>query len=283
MLENSIKANLMVSIIIPCYNDWQFVEQAVNSALNQTHPNTEVIVVDDGSDAKTKEVLQRLEPKIAKLITQENKGQSTARNVGIKEAKGELILVLDSDDFFESTFCVQAIEVIEKNPEVKIVSCYSFLLFEDGSSRIFETLGGNLEVFLCKNGALGSALFKKEDWMNCGGFDEMMKEGFEDWEFFIRLLKNGGIAEIIREPLYTYRKRSNTTTDRAQSRKHELYHYIYMKHQNLYKDNFELFVKHILAKLAHEEKEKIKNTLRLEFRIGKAILKPARFIKALFR
>ena len=93
----------LVSIIIPCYNDWQFVEQAVDSVLKQTYSNIEIIVVDDGSDSETKTVLKRIEPKITKLIAQENQGQSVARNVGIQESKGQYILTLDSDDFFETT------------------------------------------------------------------------------------------------------------------------------------------------------------------------------------
>ena len=95
----------LISIIIPCYNDSDFIEKAVQSALHQTYPNIEVIVVDDGSNTRTKQVLHVLRPSITKLITQENKGQSTARNVGIGAAKGYYILTLDSDDFFEFSFC----------------------------------------------------------------------------------------------------------------------------------------------------------------------------------
>ena len=71
--------NQLISVIIPCYNDHQYVEQAVNSAINQTYKNKEIIVVDDGSDKKTKEVLRNLEDKISLLITQDNQGQSKAR------------------------------------------------------------------------------------------------------------------------------------------------------------------------------------------------------------
>ena len=91
---------MLVSIIIPCYNDAQYIEQSVQSALDQTYPYKEIIVVDDGSNVETKAVLKKLESKITLLITQENQGQSTARNVGIKATKGDFILVLDSDDYF---------------------------------------------------------------------------------------------------------------------------------------------------------------------------------------
>jgi len=276
-----MESNYLISVIIPCYNDAQYIEQAVQSALNQTYSNIEVIIVDDGSNAETKVVLKRLESKITKLITQENQGQSKARNVGIREAKGDYILTLDSDDFFENTFCEKAIELFLNKSETKIVSCHTKLLFEDGSSIIYETLGGNIESFLCKNHALGSSMFKKEDWSVCGGYDETMKQGYEDWEFYIRLLENGGNAAIIPEPLYNYRKRRNTTTDKADKIKYELLKYIFSKHLELYKNNFEIFVYHLLYRMEREEKEKIKNTQRIEFKIGKAILKPFRWIKSL--
>ena len=67
-----MKHNDLISIVIPCYNDAKFIEQAIDSAINQTHSNKEIIVVDDGSNKDTKLVLKSLEHKIDKLITQEN-------------------------------------------------------------------------------------------------------------------------------------------------------------------------------------------------------------------
>lgn len=270
----------MVSIIIPCYNDAQYIEQSVLSALSQTYPNKEVIVVDDGSNEETKAVLKKLEPQTTKLITQENKGQSNARNVGIKEAKGDYILVLDSDDFFEPSFCEKAMAVFSNKKEIKIVTCQANLLFENDSKVIYTPNGGTISNFIISNSALGTSMFKKEDWNLCGGYDESMLKGFEDWEFFIRLLKSGGTAEVIQEPLYNYRKRGVSTTKKANNLKYELLKYIYLKHQDLYKANFELFISHLLGKIEREEIEKIKNTQRLEFKIGMAIMKPFRWIKS---
>lgn len=275
--------SILISIIIPCYNDAQYIEQAVNSALNQTYLHKEVIVVDDGSNAKTKEILKRLEPKITKLITQENQGQSKARNVGIEASKGEYILVLDSDDFFEPTFCEKAIEVFMNKKDVKLVTCKANLFFEDGSSRIFTPKGGTIADFILSNNALGTSLFRKEDWDLCGGYDQNMRLGFEDWEFFIRLLKSGGEAVVIYEPLYNYRKRYNSTTAGANLIKYELLKFIYYKHEELYKDHFKSFVNDLLYKIEIKEQEKFKNTRRIEFRIGIAILKPFRIIKSLLK
>ena len=106
MQENNSHSNSpLLSIVIACYNDADYIEQAVTSALKQTYANKEVIVVDDGSNSETTAVLKKLEPKITMLITQENQGQSIARNNGIRQATGKYILNLDADDFFETSFC----------------------------------------------------------------------------------------------------------------------------------------------------------------------------------
>lgn len=278
-----MEKNILVSIVIPCFNDAQYIEQAVNSALDQTYPNTEVIVVDDGSDIETKAVLKKIENKITKLITEDNQGQSVARNVGIRESKGEYILVLDSDDYFEVTFLEKAISFFLKNNDVKIVSCFATLIFENETSFIYKPLGGSIKSFLCSNNALGSALFKKVDWEISGGYDQSMRDGFEDWEFYIRLLHKEGFAHILQEPLYNYRKRNNTTTQRANAAKYKLLFSLYHKHNELYKQYLDDYVSFLLSKIETEEQEKIKNTQRLEFKIGKVILSPFRWVKSHLR
>jgi hypothetical protein len=250
--------NYLISVIIPCYNDAKYIEQSVLSALNQTYQNKEIIVVDDGSNAETKEILRKIEPLITKLIIQENQGQSVARNIGIREAKGDYILVLDSDDYFETTFCEKAVAILANNKDTKIVTCQANLLFEDGSTTIFTPNGGAIADFLYSNNALGTSLFRKKDWKFCGGYDQSMKQGFEDWEFFIRLLKNGGKAEVIHEPLYNYRKRKNSTTFFANKIKYELLFYIFIKHKELFVEDYENFVQYLLEKIKSEEKIKIK-------------------------
>ena len=274
--------NILISIIIPCYNDAQYIEQSVQSALNQSYPHKEVIVVDDGSDAVTKAVLQKLEPKITKLITQENQGQSTARNIGIGQAKGDYILVLDSDDYFEPTFCEKALLVLE-DIYIKLVASYMVRFNDNGIIDEYRNFGGDISTLILNNQATGSVLFRKKDFISIGGYDETMRSGFEDWEFYIRLLQDGGDLFVIKEPLFYYRLRENSTTLRANKIKYELLKYIYSKHQGLYIAHFDIFVNHLLSKIEREEKEKIKNTQRIDFKIGKTILKPFRWIKSLLK
>ena len=271
----------LISIIIPCYNDAKYIQQAVMSALNQTYSNIEIIVVDDGSNHETKNVLKALLPKISRLITQDNKGQSTARNVGIEASSGDYILTLDSDDFFEPSFCEKAIIVLQ-NKDVKIVSCYANLLFDDGTTTLYKPVGGDINNFLYSNGALGTALYRKKDWFRFGRYDESMKKGFEDWEFFIRLLSDGGSAHIIQEILYSYRKRQSSTTTIANKYIYDNLRYMMSKNKELYVNHYENTIDFLLNKIAFEEKERYKNLHRLEYRIGFYFLKPFRKIKRLF-
>jgi glycosyltransferase involved in cell wall biosynthesis len=273
----------LISIIIPCYNDAKYIEQSVNSALNQTYKNIEVIVIDDGSNAETKSILKSIESKLTKLITQENKGQSTARNVGINLAQGDFILVLDSDDFFEPTFCEKALLIFKGNTNVEIVTCNANLLFEYKRNDIYCPIGGDLNNFLIRNCALGTSMFKRDSWEKVKGYDESMRKGFEDWEFFIRILIEGGTCQVIPEALYNYRKKIISTTSKANKNKYKLLNYIYTKHKDLYIENYKPFVSHLLKIAEREENEKLKNTQRVEFKIGKALLKPLRFIKALIK
>lgn len=275
--------NPLLSIVISCYNDADYIEQAVFSALNQTYSNKEIIVVDDGSNIETKIVLKKLEPTITTLITQENQGQSTARNNGVRKAKGEYILNLDSDDFFELTFCEKAIAILKKDSNFKIVTCHTTRLFNDKKMDVFIPDGGEINNFLLTNCAMGSAMFKKSDWQAINGYDENMRKGFEDWEFYIRLVKERGSAYVIPELLFNYRLKENSTTTKANKIKYELLHYIYIKHRDLYMDHFDLFISHLLSKTQREEKEKIKNTERIDFKIGEAILRPLRWIKTVLK
>nr|WP_315134182.1 glycosyltransferase [uncultured Flavobacterium sp.] len=273
--EKAIKN--LVSVVIPCFNDAKYIEKAVLSVLNQSIGDVEVIVVDDGSDKATKEVLKKIEHQISILITQENKGQSAARNTGIKAASGTYILVLDSDDYFETSFCEKAISILE-NREIKLVTCYT-KRFNDSYSDNHYPQGGYLKDFLMYNQATGSVIFRKMECIAVGGYDETMRFGFEDWEFYIRLLEKGGYAFVIPEFLFHYRLKENSTTSRANKIKYHLQSFIYEKHNALYVLYFQDFIIHLISRIEREETEKIKNTERLEFKIGKVILAPFRWIK----
>jgi glycosyltransferase involved in cell wall biosynthesis len=274
--------NTLISIIITCYNDANFIEKAVNSAFNQTYFNTEIIVIDDGSNEDTKVVLTGLKKKISRLITQENSGQSSARNKGINLALGEYILVLDSDDYFESTFAEKAIKIISQNDEFKIITCWGRRVSENNEViDIFKPGGGELKSFLPQNGSFGSCLIRKSDWEKVGGYDESMTRGFEDWEFFIRILADGGIAYVLPEILFNYRVRKRSTTTRANKIKYELKKSIIEKNKEVFKKHHLEHSYYLLDRIDREEREKYKVLASLEYRIGHLSLKTLRLVKKL--
>ncbi|MBE7639821.1 glycosyltransferase [Salegentibacter sp. BLCTC] len=265
-----------VSIIIPCYNDHLYIQEAVNSALNQTYENIEIIVIDDGSNKQTKRILNRLKPKIDKLITQGNLGASAARNNGIAASSGKFIMILDSDDYYESEFCTKAINVFNNKTGVKLVSCYA-QWFSEENARLFKPTGGILADFLLKNCVL-SVIFRKKDFDLVGGYDVNMQKGFEDWEFYIRLLKSGGHASIIPEVLFNYRNKQNSRNEKANLKKYDILEYIYNKHADLYKEHFSLFIHEWLKSNRRSEAFKQQVMDSLDYKIGNKILKPFRFL-----
>lgn len=272
----SSENNPLVSFVIACYNTPLYIKDAIDSALNQTYKNIEIIVVDDGSDADTKTVLTKIESKITKLITQKNQGQSVARNNGIKIASGDYIVILDSDDFFEPLFVEKAIAAIDTS--ISLVTCWANC-FSKNESRKFIPKGGELEQFLFENASLSSSLFKKTDWHLCGGYDETMRSGWEDWEFFIRLMALGGSCFVIPELLFNYRRLENSTTSRANKQIPNLLRYIMKKNKALYISNFEMTIDFFTQYLQRERKEREKIFTKPEYKVGKIIIAPIRVIK----
>ncbi len=265
----------LLSVVIPCYNDYSYVRSAVNSALNQTYAPLGIIIVDDGSLGKTKAVLKDLESDKIRIIFQDNQGTSAARNTGIEEAKGEYILVLDSDDFFEPEFAEKAIAVFKKNRDVKLVSCYANW-FNNKNKKVFKPGGGEIKDVLLNNVAMGSSMFRQQDWNFAGGYDEKMLQGYEDWEFYIRLLSTGGSAFVIPEILFNYRNKQGSRNKKADLVKYDLFEYIYIKHAKLYKQHFSIFVHEWLKSNKKSEAFKQQVVNSLDYKIGHKILKPFR-------
>ena len=183
----------LVSVIIPCYNHVMYLEEAVNSVLNSSYQQTEIIIVDDGSTDNSYRLAQNLadrHPEKVSAFSQENSGPSVARNKAISLAKGTYILPLDADDKIGKKYIKQAIRLLEADDDIKLVYCEAEKFGKKTGRwklRPFcrQSLAQDNMIFV-------SALFRKKDWAKAGGFDERMKCGWEDWEFWISLLKDGG-------------------------------------------------------------------------------------------
>ncbi len=223
--------NDRVSIIIPCYNQGKFLKDAIESALNQTHKNIEVVVVNDGSTDNTSEVMRSYGKRI-KAVTQTNKGLSAARNAGIKASTGGWILPLDSDDTIEPTYIEKTIG------KADIVGTWikCFGKYKD----IWKPAHGlpSHENFLKQNHLFSCTLFKRCVFTNTGGYDEEMFvggkqgcNGFEDWEYWIRATEDNFSVYIVPECLVNYRIHEVSMYRDADKNRSKILSYMKTKHQ----------------------------------------------------
>ena len=274
--------NKLVSVVVPCYNHAQFLPEALNSVLEQTYDNWECIIVNDGSPDNTEAIAKDWCKKDSrfKYFYKENGGLSSARNFGIKNANAEYILTLDSDDKFEKTFIAKAVAVLDENEKIGIVSSWGIRFIGNIYFEPFKPDGRNLNDFLFKNAAIGTSFFRKKCWIEVGGYDEEMKKGYEDWEFYIRVSKNGWETFIIEEILFFYRQGTNSMRNVAVSQyDSQIKFYIFNKHKELYINNFESLLHNLLSIAEINKKNELKRINSIDYKLGSLILKPFRYIK----
>ncbi|NMG18227.1 glycosyltransferase family 2 protein [Brasilonema bromeliae] len=121
-----------VSVIIPVYKVEKYVAATIQSVLDQTYKNFELIIIDDGSPDKSIEICQQFTDNRIKIIRQENRGVAAARNVGIRHAQGEYLAFLDADDLWVSEKLEQHVEHLKNSPAVGVSFCRSSLIDEAG-------------------------------------------------------------------------------------------------------------------------------------------------------
>jgi len=196
----------LVSIVIPCYNQAQYLEEAVQSAVDQTYPNIEVIIVDDGSSDNTRKVADRLRqnnPNIVHLLLQENSGVSTARNNGIKVSSGQYIVPLDADDTLNKEMVNACMHIIKKyQTDIVYTDFERFGLVEQRCQ--WNDFSESNPLYFTPCGPV--ALYKRKVWEQTGGYQEkLINNEYEDWEFWINAYKHGFLFKHHDEVLYYYR------------------------------------------------------------------------------
>ncbi len=200
-----------VSIIIPCHDDGKYLTEAVASARAQTHPDVEIIVVDDHSgDPRTLAAYDALRARnITVLRTPEGKkGPSAARNAGIAAASGEYILPLDADDTISPAYAALAAAALDADPELGI--CYCKASFFGLKSGPWKLPPYSLDSLLAGNMIFAAALFRKADWLRVGGYDERLLTGFEDYALWLRIAALGRGVKRLDAELFQYRVKKNS-------------------------------------------------------------------------
>lgn len=193
-----------VSVVIPCYNQGVYLDEAVISVLEQSWQDLEIIIVNDGStDGETVDILSFYERPRTRVIHTENRGLAAARNAGIAEARGAYILPLDADDRIGKEYLEKGVTVLESRPDVGIVYCLAEKFGADNGA--WNSPRFSLRRMLLGNLIFCSALFRREDWERTGGYDPGMASGWEDWDFWLSLLELGRGVYRIPEVLFHYR------------------------------------------------------------------------------
>lgn len=205
-----------VSVIIPNYNNAQYLESAINSILNQTFTNYEIIIVDDGSIDGSREVVGQFGDKV-RYIWQENKGLGGARNTGILASNAEYVALLDADDEWEPVFLERMMSLIQKRPDAAVYYCGARGMNETGRylPQIFGRGPSSNDIYeslLRANFIIPSTIvFRRSVVLEAGLFEERNRElhGCEDWDLWLRLSPLHKFVGIP-EPLVRYRLHNNT-------------------------------------------------------------------------
>ena len=206
----------LISILVPCYNQGIYLKETIQSALASSYRPLEILIINDGSTDHSLEIAKELEtqhPEV-RVLDQANAGVTKARNAGIAAAQGEYILPLDGDDLISATYIEQGMAILTARPEVKVVYCQAEK-FSTTTRKPWKLKPFSLQQLAKDNMIFVSALFRKADALAVGGFSEDMQLGREDWEFWIKLLKNGG--EVVQLPLVGFFYRLTLTSKRKKT------------------------------------------------------------------
>lgn len=209
--------NPTVSVVMTTYNRDKYISTTVESVLNQTFQDFELIIIDDGSTDNTFEIIKSFDDKRIKYYYQNNAGQNPARNAGITLSNGQYVAMIDSDDIWDQNKLKKQVEILDKHPDIGLVYCGT--VFIDENDKVFYKKpligykGRVLDKLLMTNFLYNGScpLFRKSCINKVGLFDTTFKR-MTDWEFYLRFAiyyKFWGI----KEHLLKYRVHSETMSN----------------------------------------------------------------------
>jgi glycosyltransferase involved in cell wall biosynthesis len=216
--------NPKVSVIIKAFNHEDYVAEAIESILNQTFQDFEIVVTDDGSTDATADIIRSFkDPRINLEISKYNQGISLAMNATLNRARGEFVAILNSDDIALPDRLERQVNFLDINPEVTSLFSIAITVDDDGvqtgSSNIFHTAleltdyssSTWLRHFFFKGNCLcaPTAMIRRSAIIDCGGYDPRLG-GLNDFDYWIRMLVRGYTFHVLPEPVTLFRIRSNS-------------------------------------------------------------------------
>jgi glycosyltransferase involved in cell wall biosynthesis len=227
-----------LSVVIPCFNQGEFLLEAVASVERAVPDRCELIVVDDGShDSRTIEILDLLRHASYRVIHQSNAGLAAARNRGIAESRGHYLLPLDADNRLLPGFAAAALQVLDANPQIGVV--YGDRVEIGMRNQRVTVPEFDPDRLLWENYIDACALFRREVWEKSGGYDGGAPV-WEDWDLWLSALGQGWGFHRLPDPTFEYRVRpaSMNVISQAGGVRREVLHYLYRKHGDLYRECF---------------------------------------------
>jgi glycosyltransferase involved in cell wall biosynthesis len=198
-----------VSVVVPCYNGGRFLDALMTSLTHQTFQDFEVIIVDDGStDQETLRKLDALALR-AHVLHQDNRGPSAARNSGIRVARADILFMLDCDDIIEPTFLAETVPALRAAPP-NVAMAFTHLRLIGAETGLVSRYFNRFDL-LFTNTLSSGLVVRKQSCEAVGGYDETMRDGYEDWDFSLRLATAGFHGIEIAKPLYIYHIGSEQT------------------------------------------------------------------------
>jgi glycosyltransferase involved in cell wall biosynthesis len=206
----------LISVVIPVHDGEAFLDQAIESALAQTWPRTEVVVVDDGSSDRSAEIASSYP---VTLVRQDNQGVAAARNRGVETAEGELLAFLDQDDLFLPEKLERQLEALRAEPEAGICACQMRLFVEPGYPRP-DWIHPSLLDWDHHTLQLGTMLVWRRTFEQVGPFEESYQWA-NDADWLVRAREAGVPFAMLDEPLVHYRVHGSNESRREESIKRE--------------------------------------------------------------
>jgi glycosyltransferase involved in cell wall biosynthesis len=205
-----------VTLIIPCWDDGHFLDEAVSSALEQSFTDLEILIVDDGStDPATVRLLDGYQRPRTRVLRAPHRGVVAARNLAITEAAGEYLSFLDADDKLHPSLLARATAALDADPRLGFASFWVKLFGDEDWEWRPERC--DLPTLLHDCSVATAAVVRRQAVRDVGGFDPSMELGHEDWDLWISILERGWSGVILPEVLFHYRRRPgsrSTVADR---------------------------------------------------------------------
>jgi FkbM family methyltransferase len=243
----------LVSVVIPCYKQAHFLPEAVESVIGQTFSDWEIVIVNDGSPDNTGEVAKQLAAKHPgkqiRLVEQPNGGVPGARNTGIRAARGKYLFPLDADDKIKPTLLAKLVPILDNQPEIGFA--YTDIHHFGDFDQVWRMPEFDRTTLIAKENIVHvSALVRRSAWEQAGGYNETMREGYEDWDFWIGCVEHGWDGYCLHEPLFMYRKCGRSRMSDAKEKLEWLTAQIVQNHPKLYDEATQQLAKEILARHA---------------------------------